>query len=750
LGINPCLLGDYLGIIIRSGGFRLVMNPHIKKLSVLFLIAAVATSSLALGISAFIDLASNKDKALQQEGAAYGTTSPDGYRIYGAGPNGQNLTEEVTDIFARQLVAANPDGPIQDEDGSVILLSPTNTELVSYLASNNPSEEILTPPIDDSKMRVVQNFDASDVTHYLSEIMQIQNEISSNPIWRMGISTTTPSDAVSINIADEAGKAFSEARDKAYSIKVPKPLVALHKSQLAFFSTMASFSEVVIRDPAAAMSLSNHLDGIVTSQSADMKLAIEDMQKAFPDILSALPEEDPTGLTGIFGIPVAQAQWVTIDPAHIGTTLLSWAQEAWRQYSDIIISTALGTLKNFLMQKIGQKVITWAEGAGVPGYVTNWVMFEFDAGISAKVGLVNREKAKLCGNAATSGLYGDLLASALGVPTQQVGTTGVNQTVGETDGCPSVSSGFYDNRGYKAEFFLQSLTHNVYGDLITLENRSIRAAGTASQAAVNEALSGRGSLDVKKCDDGSTPGASASDNAEAQDPNFVGPPMPANSRCADGSAARTVTPGSAKQDLISKALGSAQDIIAGVNNERTYAAIAQVLTQAVVNYALKEGAGIFEDSGSSGNPGSTPPPAPGSTIAQQVIWYSGQLELALSLAQAAKADSEQALTTFQQIQRSPAPCADTRAVEIQGYITTIQEFLAAVDGRIQEIQLLVDALNQLKQNPPVSQAQLNAIGSPTTINALVTRSRDDNNAAVAVQNAATDLFRSPECQIPGT
>lgn len=714
------------------------MNPPLKKLAVLFLIGATLTSSLTFAVSAFM----NREAAKSADSQPSALVSSEGYRIYGAGPNGKNISEELTSLFARQLVEANPEGPKTNPDGSVQLVAPPNDDLFAYLETNPASEDVLTPPVDDSRIQVVQDFDDTDVSHYLSEISQIQSGLTSSPIWQAGLSNinadaTTADAAASMSWTYEADKVFAAARDKAYAMKVPAPFVQLHKSELAFFSTMSSFSSMVIQDPVAAITLSENLDQIVAKQSDDMKQAAKDIQANFPELMSVLPHEASSLLSEILMIPTAHATFpvLTVDG------VINWATKFWNDYKDIIKSTALGTLKNALMQKIGQKVIEWSKGnPDVPGYVTNWFMFEADAVLSSKFGLIKNETAKVCGNAATSGLYGDILASALGVSTQNLGITG-SRTVGDTPGCPSVSSGFYADDGTNAGYFLDTLTHNTWNDLLDVRDDSIKAAAQASQAAVNEALAGRGSLDVKKCDDGSTPGANGTTTEQDLDPNFVGPVVPAKIRCADGSAAQTVTPGAAKQELVSKALGGVSDIIAGVNNEKTIGAIVQVVTNVVVTSALKKAEGIYSDSHS--NHANSPPPG-SSSFASQISWYADQLENALALAQGAVTNSGQAKETFQAI-LDGGSCAQTLSSEILNNIDILNQSLVGLNERVREIQGLLDAVQQLQQDPQATQTELNEVASTASITALLTRSQNDYDAANTVLNQANELFLSPDC-----
>lgn len=587
-----------------SGGFRLIMNPSIKKLSALFLIGAILTSSLALGVSAFINRASDKEQALRQgNGLTNGLISANGYRIYGAGPNGQNLTDEVANIFARQLVEVNPQGPIQNGDGSVQLFYPTSTELFSYLAANAPSVDILTPDMDDSRIQIVSDFDDSDVSHYFSEMAQVQSDISSDPAWQASLSATTETTddaATGTNYLPEISGAVVSARDRLYAIEVPAPLVPLHKSLLATFSTMASYFEVAVQDPVGAVALSNDFERILEERIADQDVEAERILKDIQDnsfeIVPVSFQGNRSVLAEMFEVQIAYATAPVIDYAHIAAAIGEWVKQfiewakVWaREALHIAWSSFLVTLKNQLVQQLGQKVIEWAEGEGAPGYVTNWLALQVESGLAAKIGLINRETAKVCGNAATAGLYGDILTSALGA----AGVQGRPAPVGEAAGCPSANSGFYSKGGYSSEFFLQSLTHNVYNDLLNIRDRSVIAAANASQAAVNEALSGRGLLDVKKCDDGSG--------------------VDSEGRCSDGSPARTVTPGSSKQDLISKVLGAAQDAITSTNNENMFAIIGQFLAQAVVNYALQESEGIFSRSGDS------PPSFPGGEVEGQLL-----------------------------------------------------------------------------------------------------------------------------------
>jgi hypothetical protein len=695
------------------------MNPPIKKLAVIFLIGAIVTSSLALSVSAIINRMSVKSGAAQP-----GLAPADSYKIYGAGPNGQNLTDEVVSIYAHQLVTANPEGPKQNQDGTVQFLAPGDAELLSYLTANLPPESVLTPPLEDSRIKVLQDFDEGDLLAYLSAVTQIQSDLESDPVWQIGLDPNATSTDVSTgNVAVMSEAAFTSARDKMYALKVPAPLEALHRSTLASLSTLGSFSHIVMNDPVAAVALSKNMDAIIAKQGDDAEQAAKELQASLPGLISKLPQEDRSAIAILLGVYVAHAQFVVTDPPHIAVTIASWLKDFWFKYGDIIKSYALGFLKNKLVQLIGKKVIAWAQGEGVPGYVTNWLIYEVDAGLSAKFGLINREVAKACGNAATTGLYGDVLASALGAPNWQLGVTGVNQTVGETPGCPPVSSGFYGRGGYSAENFLMSLQYNTLNDIINIGDASIRAAGAASQAAVNEALAGRGSLDVKKCDDGT-----AVDN---------------EGRCADGSYARTITQGSTKQDLISKTVGATIDTITAANNEHTYAAIVAVLENALLNYLWKEGEGLFQNSSSRG--GTTPPPPTGTSLEGQLRWYADQLESALSKTNGAISNYQQAVSI---LRGSLDVCGEDSAGPILDAIDTFNAAVTRFTAEAERIQGLLDTVHAFQASPSShTQAELDSrVGTTASITALVARATADSNTAQSDTANAIALFQS--CPAP--
>ena len=684
------------------------MRPPLKKLVVVFLIGSILTSSLALGLSSLIGQKNGPASAVNQPGPG---SVPTIYRLYGAGPDGQNLTNEVAGIYARQLVATNPEGPIQLDDGSFNLLSPSSSEMFAFIAANQPPTDALTPPIDDSRIRVMENFDVSDVSHYLNEIIQIQNDLTSDPLWQSGLAATEGS-PVTANWASGISASLAASRESMYALKVPTPFIPFQRSLLSFLSTITSFTEISVGDPVAAMALSKQLDTVIARQTAEMDKAVRSITTEYPELLSAFPQERTSVLAQMLGVQIAHATLVE-DVYQWFLTAYNWAKEFWYRYEEIIKATALGVLKNFLVQKLGEQVIKWAEGEGIPGYVTNWLVFEADAALSAKFGLVSREAAKACGNIATAGLYGDILSSALGVTNWQAGVYGVN----EATYCPPVSSGFYNRGGYVEENFLNSLQYNVYNDLLDLKDRSLQAAGAASQAAVNEALSGRGSLDVKKCDDGT--------------------PIDNEGLCGDGSPARTVTPGSAKQDLISKVLSGPQDIITAANNENFYVAVAQALTTALVSKILQQGEGLFRGS-ITGNP-PPPPPPPGSNIQQQIAWYISQLDKALTLTQGAIANLNQAKTTFQTLLNTGS-CAEELFLEIQQYMSEIDALLVQLNARLAEIQGLLAQVKQLQQDLVPTQAELDAIASTAEITQLAAQAQADYDAANEVLLAANDLF----------
>lgn len=711
-----------MGIIIINGDFRPAMNPPIKKLAIIFLIAAVLTSSLALGTSFLF----NRGVAESATTQAAGENVPgNAFREpteadlpYGAGPNGQNLTEEIASIYARALVQGNPEGPIAQGDGLVSLLSPTTTDILSYLAENLPSTDILKQPIDDSRIQTITNPSQNEMVRYFNEISQIQSDVSSDPLWQDALIATS----TSVEWIGQGENVLSTAREELYNTEVPEPFLELHKSLLATISTATSFSQIASRDPVGAVALTENLGEILDKQSRDAIKAQEKLLEELPEIISHLPAEDRPLLAKILAVEIAHAQFAVIDPVHIATTIANWLENFAIKYQEIAMSIALGYLKSTLLQELSNKVLEWAEGEGGSGHVGNWRVFLANAGLRAAEVVISRQTAALCGNAATSGLYGDIIASVLGGQGQDYAVR-VPNTVGDSPECPvNIGGGFRGDGTYNWTGWLNSVVHNPISDILTVQDAALKASGEALQAAANEALAGSGFIDTVECDSG----------------------FNEDGGCVDeGEYARIVTLGSNKRDLTSKSLSSIFDLITSSDNENLMTTLQSAITSAVLSYVIEEAGGVFRNSspGSGSDPGEPNLPTPASDFEDLLDQYESMLSRALGNTNGAVSAISNAINI---LESSVAVCGEDNASALEFLIFEFTGVRTEVQGRVGGLEQLLAIVRNFQQNPSAHTVDelVTQVGDFDSVSARVVLALQDNADGEAAATQAAEFIQT--------
>lgn len=177
----------------------------------------------------------------------------------------------------------------------------------------------------------------------------------------------------------------------------------------------------------------------------------------------------------------ALGEWISTVAIEIGV----WIKENWQKVMRDIIAKRI-------MDYIVDQTVQWIQGGGKPKFVTNWNGFLKDAGDIAFDSVI-REMG-LAGLCSPFGLQLKLAFMPVQKFSQRISCTLDNVVKNIDDFYIDFSVGGWE--GYLVSLEPQN---NFYGGLLLANDEFISKATKAKAAAVNEAVSGKGYLGVKKC-----------------------------------------------------------------------------------------------------------------------------------------------------------------------------------------------------------------------------------------------------------
>ncbi|MBI2515273.1 hypothetical protein HYV91_03820 [Candidatus Wolfebacteria bacterium] len=329
------------------------------------------------------------------------------------------------------------------------------------------------------------------------------------------------------------------------------------------------------------------------------------------------------------------------------------------------------------------ETVRWIQGGGKPKFVTDWQGFLRDAGNIAFDQVVKDVgAARICEPFAFN-----VRLSLLPTPrfAQRLDCT--------LDRVVSNINAFYDdfrNGGWLAYNEAWQPQNNFYGQTILIQDEIVRRYAEQQRAAQNEALAGRGFLDVKRCVE--------RDPVEVQICNSELPTEAeqaacrANARCIQEEA---INPGAAVGETVISAINADKDWAANIQSWTA------VLVNAVINRILKEGVGgILRVT--TGGPDRTDYQAPetvdiiNSEFDLRRAQLIGPLRPIIAAGQDVLQILDRAITAqttaiqnLQTLQVRNCPIAPTE-------IPTAQSQLATFSNQKTQIQPALDDLNRLK------------------------------------------------------
>lgn len=522
-----------------------------------------------------------------------------------------NMTDGVANAIVNGLIAANPNGPQQDANGSTTFTPPDPQALADALQNEPALQKNFVAPQWDQEVAQLQNHIKTVADSSSTELAYLNsfNDIINKQLVESGIQNAVTKLAAD-NSSDNSGapSVFTKAGSAIFSmltgittVPVPAPFSALQKSFIKLLVYEKNFYLLVQNiqqdpsDPTAAVitlqyEADNYNQALQDFNDQAQKISLLAMRANNADVnpVTAL-------INKIFFVNTAEAFFAIVhDPIHTAETVLGISSNTASQWGVFFSKLAQDMLlqigKNILMALIQQKVLAYIQGSGAPRFITSWATDLVNAGEQSALSAINKNFA--CINVNTVYPRIQIILNALYKQNNNAcAATFQSQlsSVNLKDFLNNFSSGGFVTFG---QTMLPS--NNFYGGLFF----TAQSAGQASQQSKNvfslKSTAAQGYRSSQVCADGSNPngfycwsttqnnvGYNPAPGATGCNPGYGA--VPNNGDCATGEAIVTM-PGVVNSQALGEALGGSPKLVAAANSIAGLVnAAAQSLLMGLVN-----------------------------------------------------------------------------------------------------------------------------------------------------------------------
>lgn len=510
-------------------------------------------------------------------------------------PLSDNLTQNFANTLAREIVQANPGGPLSLEDGSGILTS-LDDEAIAGSVDRALTAGPVVELIDSLPLGAFATEPDSEAgsVRYSEAVDSVITKTILSPEYQKLLSLDPTPEAIAA-----ANVVLDQAIRGLKSETAPESFVQLHERFLVLLINQKSFVEIVNNheaDPLRALLVAESAPQLIdTVLEYDYKMLNNEFQKLAGQKFSLENKKEAGwflgGLTGLFGVSrTFAAAFVPVGdilnkPEHLITAKSSTGNWLHRIF-EWVRKTATEILKDQVVHMMVQQIIGWVQGGGKPQFITNWRGFLRDAGNEAAGNLIAKYRPGFCSS------FGPLLEVAL----QPVPNIELRRSACTLDRVVGNVRGFYDNfrsGGWIAYGAAFQSNNNLYGSLIGYHDKIMREGAEAKEAASKEAEAGKGFTGVKICRSTEIDRGTGATSTVTERPGKGG-------LCFDGTEPIITSPGEAAAGLLDTALGAPLHRIV---NAQDFTALVSALVNSALNRLIKAGTsgitGMFNSSRST-------------------------------------------------------------------------------------------------------------------------------------------------------
>jgi len=514
-----------------------------------------------------------------------------------------NLTVKLAGTLLNGIANANPDGPITDDNGNIIMTPPSQAKMVTELSSDAALKNFEAPNWEaqatSQKLNLVSESDSAKTAYGKAVADVINNNIIQTNLQSIVKNAATNSDTNSLDIIKLD---ISNALTETLQIPTPPSLLNFQKSLVKFLvyeQNALQTADDAQTDPLkASLTLKAESNN---NQSAANQLKNELDKTPLISISLNNPKNSNQDnnlfgfINNILGVHKAYAIFGVGDITFEPTAIAEWIEE-------FAENLALQLLKNLIISIMQNKVLGWVKGAGLPKFVTSWAVSLANAFQSSALSYLNGITPQLCPQIAPS-ISMSLKITTQGQPSQSSPVTGIAGIGAKGNICTlNVPSGFKTNflaGGLPAYYNTLDPNNNFYSQFFSVQDSVQQAAAAQAAATQAKSVAAQGFKGDQVCADGSNPNGSycVDDETGESFPAIInnGTPscapletlFPNGGLCTDGSEPITTTPGKTTGDVTASALGSNIELVVNANNiAGIMAAFADSLMSSLIKSAL--------------------------------------------------------------------------------------------------------------------------------------------------------------------
>ena len=609
----------------------------VKKIITSFLILALGASAGAWILSgtnnrpaAEVSAGSPSSTALSASGSAFLPSANSNVYLPSLpdeATSSGGLTDALSGAVIDSIVAANPNGPQQDENGDTMLNQPDEPTLTSEL-QNSPSLRNVAVPNWDAEAANFQKeikivpFSSSTATDYANGVSQaINQELVATGL--QGIvqqnAPTLPDPTPFISTSNSSAATLLSLVTK---IPTPASFADFQKSFIKLLVYEKEYSHL-----AESVDLEDPATTAVTMQSEDAgyQQALKDFQIQEQDLRASLaenrisPEHDGVFLAFLEKIFVHRAYATgipVVDWLEKLMTSLGFSADTATQWSTYLAKVAqdaaIQIAKNIIQVTIQKKVLAYIQNSGAPRFIQNFGTDLVNAGEMSAMNALNSNAA--CINTQTAMPSIQLVLNAIYKPGNNACES---QFASQLSGANLTN--FFNNFANGSFLtFGQTLTpsNDFYGGLFFSAQNAEQASQQGQGLFSLKTNTSQGYKPSQQCGDQSDPNGvtytcqnGAKPDADHKCSN--GPDLipdeaigaPNLGKCANGADPSVTMPGIVNAQALGKQLGGSQAEVAAANSIAGLVEFAaQDLLMGLVNMGVNAVTGAY-DNAIQGNAG---------------------------------------------------------------------------------------------------------------------------------------------------
>jgi hypothetical protein len=495
-----------------------------------------------------------------------------------------NLTNILANSYMGNLMAENPDGPVADANGDAVLTPPDATSVIEQFLSSSTQLQAPAIPDWDAEAAEIPTIIVSSTPATLQSYGTALDSILDQNVTQPNMEGVLANNSDPSLITYATGNVQETLQDVS-SLETPTEAVPLQKDlvrTLVYAKNLLALVQNGQVDPVKTELIMGQEDNNYQVAVQDLQ---NDVQTAQSENLFAVATPTPTEsspdgalamIQSFVGIPVAHAQLTVFDPvSHV----ILWANVAQLIKRDLE-NIALQLVKNALVFIMQKTIIAGIQNSGAPKFVQQWGVTLANSFTASALNALNSQMQCTAGAPFQAQLKLTLAA------TYQPGNNNVCavQFLSNLGNTLTGPGGFYNNfsnGGWVTFGSTMQPNNNYFGSAFFIAQVVGNTAQTQQTAQNAKSVASQGFSANATCPDGANPNTgmttTCTNNANgAQTKNYAGSSCPTgwtpaitfpnNGFCTNGQEPQVQTPGAILNSMVGGAMNGNFQLVTSASN----------------------------------------------------------------------------------------------------------------------------------------------------------------------------------------